>query len=53
MRNLEVLNIHKSFDSTHALNGVSFELKPQEIIVGNPDDLIDLHVAEWNEKKNL
>jgi ABC-type Fe3+/spermidine/putrescine transport system ATPase subunit len=32
MRNLEVLNIHKSFDSTHALNGVSFELKPQEII---------------------
>lgn len=30
--NLEVLNIHKSFDGVDALQGVSFELKPYEII---------------------
>jgi hypothetical protein len=25
----------------------------QQIIEGDPNDLIDLHVAEWNEEKNL
>ena len=28
-------------------------LKPHDCIVGNPDDLIDLKVAEWHETENL
>lgn len=28
------------------------KLKPQKIIVGDPDDLVDLKVAEWDEKQN-
>ena len=29
---LELKNLHKSFDTTHALNGVSFEVQPGEVM---------------------
>ena len=28
-------------------------LEPHDCIVGNPDDLVDLKVTEWEEAKNL
>ena len=28
-------------------------LKPHDCIVGNPDELIDLKVAEWHEERKL
>ncbi len=28
-------------------------LRPHDAILGDPDELVDLHVYEWNEEKNL
>lgn len=29
------------------------KLVPHNIIVGDPEELVDLHVSQWHEEKNL